>query len=384
MANEPINPHDAFFKQYLSHPQVATDFLRHHLPAALAQQVDLAHLHLVKDTFIDERLRSHFSDLIYRTQTKDQTPLALALLFEHKSYPDEWVDFQVLRYLVNFWQQELDEIIAERAKAEDSRNLPKRRQTPILVLLVYHGKDEWKVSLRFARHLAGLSDPDSDLSKALAPYIPDFQPHLINLTAMSDEEIRGEIMTRLFMLVLKHIFEQDLGGRLYEILTMVAHVMNQPSGMEMVVALLRYLSRAGVKVSKEEVVEKLVELLPKEGGILMQTMADEWIEEGKAIGLKEGRKEGEREGEIRGRMQARRETLLQVLQVRFPPNPQLAATHPDPSNEELLQRIAGHLAQIDDEVILNGLVNRALTVVVLPDFATSVQALVPQKERTAA
>ena len=32
MANEPVNPHDAFFKQYLSHPQVAVDFLRQHLP----------------------------------------------------------------------------------------------------------------------------------------------------------------------------------------------------------------------------------------------------------------------------------------------------------------------------------------------------------------
>lgn len=124
----------------------------------------------------------------------------------------------------------------------------------------------------------------------------------------------------------------------------------------------------------------------------MQTMADEWIEEGKAIGLKEGEKkgreeghkEGRKEGEIQGRIQVKRETILQVLQVRFPPNPQLAATLPDPSNEELLQQIADHLAQINDEALLNGLVNRALTVVVLPDFATSVQALVPQKERQAA
>lgn len=392
MVNEPINPHDAFFKQYLSHPQVATDFLRHHLPAAVAQQVDLAHLQLVKDTFIDERLRGHFSDLIYRTQTKDQTPLALALLFEHKSYPDEWVDFQMLRYQVQFWQQELDAIIAERSKAENPRDLPKRRQTPVLVLLVYHGQDEWKISLRFARHLAGLSDPNSELSKALAPYIPDFQPHFVNLTAMSDAEIRGELTTRLFLLVLKHIFEQGMGGRLPEILAMVVDVVNQPSGMEMVVALLRYLSRAGVKLRKEEVVEKLVELLPKEGGILMQTMADEWIEEGKAIGLKEGEKkgreegikEGERGGEIKGILRARRETIVQVLQVRFPPNPQLAATLPYPSNEELLAQITQQLAQISDDAILNQLVNRALTVVVLPDFATSVQALVPQKERLTA
>jgi hypothetical protein len=124
----------------------------------------------------------------------------------------------------------------------------------------------------------------------------------------------------------------------------------------------------------------------------MQTMADEWIEEGKAIGLKEGEKkgreegikEGERGGEIKGILRARREAVVQVLQVRFPPNPQLAATLPYPSNEELLAQITQQLAQISDDAILNQLVNRALTVVVLPDFATSVQALVPQKERSAA
>lgn len=280
IANEPINPHDAFFKQYLSHPQVATDFLRQHLPVEVLQMLDLTQLDLTKDSFVDERLRSHFSDLVYHTRTKAQTPIAISLLFEHKSYPDEWVNFQVLRYQVQLWQQELEQIQAERAAAENRRELPKRRLTPILVLLVYHGQAEWKVALRFARHLTGLKDPASPLTQALTPYVPDFQPHLVNLTAMSDAEIQGEIVTRLFVLVLKHIFEHGLGGRLDEILTLAAEVLRQPSGMEMVVALLRYLGRAGLKVDKEEMAQKLVALLPKEGGILMQTMADEWIEEG--------------------------------------------------------------------------------------------------------
>lgn len=46
---------------------------------------------------------------------------------------------------------------------------------------------------------------------------------------------------------------------------MAAEVMRQPGGMEMVVALLRYLSRAGIKVDKEEVVEKLVERVANTG-----------------------------------------------------------------------------------------------------------------------
>lgn len=199
MANEPINPHDAFFKQYLSHPQVAADFLRHQLPAPVVGLLDLTGLQLAKDSFVDEQLRSHFSDLIYHTTTTTQTPVALALLFEHKSYPDEWVDFQILRYLVNFWQQDLEQIqqeaAAAKAEAETMRlAAPKRKPlrrtlTPILPLLVYHGQAEWKVSLRFARHLTGLEDPQSPLAQALAPYIPDFQPHFVNLICYPKREV---------------------------------------------------------------------------------------------------------------------------------------------------------------------------------------------------
>lgn len=177
--------------------------------------------------------------------------------------------------------------------------------------------------------------------------------------------IQGEIVTRLFSLVLKHIFEHGLGGRLDEILALAAEVMRQPSGMTMVVALLRYLGRAGLRVDKEEVAQKLLELLPKEGGVLMETMADEWIEEGKAIGLKEGREEGRKEGEIHGRTQTRRELILHLLQRRFPPN------------ETLLQQIEQQLVQISDESALNQLVDIALEVIVLPDFVTRVQAFVP-------
>ncbi|MCB0126942.1 MAG: hypothetical protein KDE58_32000, partial [Caldilineaceae bacterium] len=90
---------------------------------------------------------------------------------------------------------------------------------------------------------------------------------------------------------MKHIFERGLGGHLDEILSLATEVIRQPNGMAMVVALLRYLGRAGSQLDKDEVAGKLAELLPTEGGVLMQTMAEEWLEEGKVIGRQEGRQE---------------------------------------------------------------------------------------------
>ncbi len=338
MSEKIINPHDAFFKQYMGHAVAAADFLRHHLPPAMATLLDLDQLRLEKDSFVDESLRSNFSDLLYRTVTKDGTPVAIALLLEHKSYVDQWVGFQVLKYIERYWEHELQE---------------SGKLSPVMPIVVYHGVETWTVATQFARKLEGLKDPNAALNQIVGRYTPDFEYHLVNLTQLSDAEIRGAVLTRLFVLVLKHIFEPALGGRLDEILALVAEVMNLSSGMEMVAALLRYIARSAKGVEKETVARKLLEVLPKEGGVLMQTMAEAWIEEGKTIGVKKGRKD------------ERIDLIVRLLRRRFQPS------------EETIQAITQQLTQIRQEAVLSQLVDLALDVLVLPDFITKVQALLP-------
>jgi predicted transposase YdaD len=47
------NPHDKFFKETLSQPGAAEQFLRHFLPADVTALLDLAQLQPVKDSFVD-------------------------------------------------------------------------------------------------------------------------------------------------------------------------------------------------------------------------------------------------------------------------------------------------------------------------------------------
>ena len=54
------HPHDAFFKQFLAKPEIAADFLRHHLPADVVALLELPALKLQKDSFIDVELQEHF------------------------------------------------------------------------------------------------------------------------------------------------------------------------------------------------------------------------------------------------------------------------------------------------------------------------------------
>ncbi|WP_016800580.1 Rpn family recombination-promoting nuclease/putative transposase, partial [Vibrio cyclitrophicus] len=47
-------PHDALFKQFLTHPETAKDLLDIHLPAELREICDLTTLKLESGSFIEE------------------------------------------------------------------------------------------------------------------------------------------------------------------------------------------------------------------------------------------------------------------------------------------------------------------------------------------
>jgi len=339
------NPHDAFFKQFLSKPEIAADLLTQHLPSELLALLDLPTLAEQKESFVDEALRSHFGDLLYQVQTKGGKPLYLYLLFEHKSYPDDDVAFQVLRYKVRIWEKEI-------GKA--------KRLTPIIALVVYHGEVKWTVPKNFAGLFVWEKDEQA-IEAVLRHYLPEFAYHLVDLSALSDAEIQGGVWLRVFELLLKHIFDPTLGQQLYAILALTVELAQQQSGMEMLVTMLRYVARAGPGASKNEIHQTVMQLFAKEGGVLMKTAAQEWMEEAEAIGLQKG----EAIGLEKGMLQAQRQMILNILQHRF-----------DPS-KEVLEGLAKKLAQISTAETMYQLADYALQALLFNDFCLRVERLLP-------
>ena len=62
-------PHDAVFKQLLSHPETARDFLDIHLPPTVRPVCDLQTLKLEPASFVKPDLRAYHSDMIWSVQT---------------------------------------------------------------------------------------------------------------------------------------------------------------------------------------------------------------------------------------------------------------------------------------------------------------------------
>ncbi|MFP4395355.1 MAG: Rpn family recombination-promoting nuclease/putative transposase [Anaerolineales bacterium] len=310
------NPHDRFFKESFSRQEVARDFARHYLPADVVTQLDLSVLNLVKDSFVDPELQEHFADLLYQTCLQDGEEAYLYLLFEHKSYPEPWIAFQLLRYLVRIWEQTI--------KQGPVDHLP-----PIVPIVVYHGVREWRIDQRFQ----GLFVE----RPALMRYIPDFRYQLCDLSDYSDEEIIGETLLRVTLLVMKHIYDGDLGARLPGIMSLLRELIQARSSLEYLEVVLRYLSTAAPELDPEEVRHVVEESYYREIEVVPGSMADTWLKQGRAQGVLENA----------------RESVIDVLEARFVNVP---ASITDVIND------------MDDLSQLKKLHKRAATVVSLTEF----------------
>ena len=361
--DEITNPHDAFFKYFMSKPQIAVDFLKQHLPEPILAMIDLSTIEEQKESFVDEALRQHFSDLLFRVRTKQGKFVYLYFLFEHKSYPDGNVAFQLLRYFVRIW---------EAAQARNETILP------ILGLVVYHGESKWTVARNFASVLEwDKNDPET--VQRVQSYVPDFSYHLIDLSSISDDEIIGEVWQRVFALVLKHIYDPTLGEQLYDILKLIVELADKSTGMDMLITVLRYVARAGKGASKDDIRQAVMKLFPKEGATLMKTAAQEWLEEGEAIGIEKGEAIGIEKGEAigiekgieKGKLQTQRKMILQVLQHRFVPTLDTTAIY---------EQLAKKLEIVTDESTLQKLTNLSLEVFNLSDFVRHFEELLPPSQ----
>ena len=65
------NPHDRYFREVFSNPGIVRDLLSNYLPAAVTQALDLTTLTLEQDSFVDEELRQHYTDLLYTVRRID-------------------------------------------------------------------------------------------------------------------------------------------------------------------------------------------------------------------------------------------------------------------------------------------------------------------------
>ncbi|MBW1214565.1 Rpn family recombination-promoting nuclease/putative transposase [Pantoea allii] len=286
--NTTPTPHDATFRQFLTQPEIARDFMELHLPAELRAVCDLSTLKLESGSFVEDDLRQYFSDVLYSLKTTHGDDGYVHVLIEHQSSPDKHMAFRLLRYAVAAMQRHLE---------AGHKTLPL-----VIPVLFYTGKrSPYPYSTRW---LDEFTDP------ALASRLYGEAFPLVDVTIIPDEEIAEHRSMAALTLLQKHIHQRDLAELVDKLVpVLLAGYLSSSQ----VISLIHYIVQAGETADAEALVRELAHRVPQHGDALMtiaQQLEQKGIEKGMEKGIQLGREEGRCEGEREATLKIAR-TMLQ-------------------------------------------------------------------------
>ena len=205
------------------------------------------------------------------------------VLLEHKSGVDAATPLQILKYMVNIWQREI-----EGGTARD-------RLPPIVPLVFFHGGGRWTA----ARSVMDMIDAP----EALAPLLRDFAYVLHDLGEIEPLRLSATPELRAGLLALRVVHFEEVPGDLLDLI-----VGGPLAGSAYERHILRYVVE-GMNLTPDRLEASLRRTRPDRWETLMGTVAEAWIEQGRAEGIEKGRSEGRTEGQAG--------IVLRLLELRF-------------------------------------------------------------------
>jgi predicted transposase/invertase (TIGR01784 family) len=288
----------------MMNPKVAEEFFQKNLPENIKKAIDFSSLELRKESYIDDKLKLQITDLLYSAQFNGHEGF-LYVLLEHASTPDRLLPFRMHKYV--------SAIMEDHLKNKENKTLPL-----VYPMILYTGQKPYKHSMNF---FDLFSENERDLAKEIytSPY------HLIDLTQVSDEELKQYIWFGTMALVLKHIRDSNIvpffksivdvlkelekrgeDGYIYTVITYMAGTGEVPQKSEFFETTKKLES-----VNEERIMSTLVEQLQPE---LLDIARKQFFKEGfesafesafkqareqlRPTFLQEGRQEGRQEERI--------------------------------------------------------------------------------------
>lgn len=261
--------HDKLFKETFGTVKIAKDFINGYLPDSILDIVDIDTLKPEKDSFINKELEEVFSDLLFSVTINDRQGY-LYFLFEHKSYKDRMVMFQLLRYMIEIWESKIIK--------ENDNELP-----VIIPLVIAHDKGTWNIKRSLSDMIPGYNQLSEDIKK----YIPNYEYLVYDLREYKDNDVKLESITRIVVKMMrdvKHGSKDNIIEVLEEGFQLLEDVIEKDSVTHYIEACLRYVLSVRNDIDKNEMA-KIAGNISVEGSELVMTVADQLVEEGIEIGV---------------------------------------------------------------------------------------------------
>lgn len=281
------NIHDKFFKAVFSNKENAVSFLQNYLASELLQQVDFTTLTLEKTTFVDQKLKEKYSDMLYRLKIKGRTAY-LYTLFDHKSQVEKYTALQLSKYIFAIWERHM------------LQHGQKGKLPIVLPIVVYHGKEKWKHGDNLANIIDHLPGYES--------FIPNFQYILFNLSEYSDADFAGNPILQTSLQLLKNIYSPELQYKLPNIFETFSYVHNEETAWYWFKLCMQYLADANEQISLDTLEKINQTVMGKGDENTMPTIGE--------ILRKEGFSKGQEYGRQLAKRERRKEKLTMALKMQ--------------------------------------------------------------------
>ena len=120
----------------------------------------------------------------------------------------------------------------------------------------------------------------------------DFRYQLIDLSSFEDEEIKGHVLIKVGLLLLKHVFRQDYREKIPEVLKLLRELVEKKTGMQYIETVLRYIFHTVEGMGVDDLKPIVEENLSEEKGRWIMTLAEKVRNEGIEQGIQQGLLEG--------------------------------------------------------------------------------------------
>ena len=250
------NAHDHLFRESMQDIEIARKIAFLTLPSSIGHSINWTMLDIVKGDWIDEKLKEHRSDVLYRARLL-KTDQWLYLLFEHKSAPDKKIHKKLLRYMVEIWDQ-------HEKQDEFFKHLP-----VVIPIIIYHGK----APCNFDNSIK----PLFAIIEEIEEFVPDFRKCILDLSLFELENIEDSKL-KMLLLALKYSRRPDVLRVLPQIIRISEKVQNNLNHYDYLKVVLTYLG----SLINRSAIDEFWKIIVKEhigGEAYMETIADALREE---------------------------------------------------------------------------------------------------------
>lgn len=261
-------PHDKYFRATFGEVGFTSNLLTSYLPKGLLNLVDMSTLEPQKESYLDEKLQEQFTDLLFRVNINNKEGY-IYFLFEHKSYQDKMVIFQLLKYMIAIWE----------SKLKGNEPLP-----VIIPMVIYHDKGTWKVRQTLTEMI-----PDYySLPENIKRYIPNFEYILYDLSEWNKEGIKLAAEYKIAVKALtkvRYASKEEVIEILIEAIELLDRIERKDIVTYSVSECIKYVLSIRDDISEIEI-KNVAEKISIEGGELVMSVAERLIEQGREEGAK--------------------------------------------------------------------------------------------------